>query len=276
LEAFDASTTLRVIDEFGVTHAQFVPTMFVRMLKLPLDTRQSYSGGSLQVAVHAAAPCPPDVKRAMIEWWGPILLEFYSATEGIGMTLITSADWLTHPGSVGKAVMGEPHILDDDGNELSPGQVGTIWFSGGASFVYHGDASKTRGVVDDVGRATVGDVGWLDEDGYLYLADRRDFMIISGGVNVYPQEIENLLIEHPAVMDAAVVGRPDADLGQVPVAFVQLVAGASATTDELVAWCRNSLASIKCPRTVTFVDDLPRTPTGKLRKHELRDLVETA
>lgn len=192
------------------------------------------------------------------------------------MTLITSEEWLTHPGSVGKAVMGEPHVLDDDGNQLPAGEVGTIWFSGGAAFAYHGDETKTRGAVDGSGRATVGDVGWLDGDGYLYLADRKDFMIISGGVNVYPQEIENHLLEHPGVLDVAVLGRSDSDLGQVPVAFVQRVPGTSVTDDELREWCRGELASIKCPRAVTFVDDLPRTPTGKLRKHELRDQAEAA
>ncbi|MFL6024153.1 MAG: AMP-binding protein [Marmoricola sp.] len=274
LESFDAATALGVIDGFSVTHAQFVPTMFVRMLKLTDQERETFSGASLQLAIHAAAPCPPEVKRAMIDWWGPILLEFYSATEGIGMTLINSEEWLAHPGSVGKAVMGEPQVLDDEGNELPVGQVGTIWFTGGSSFAYHGDPAKARGAFDAAGRATVGDIGWLDDDGYLYLSDRKDFMIISGGVNVYPQEIENHLVEHPEVLDAAVLGSTDSDLGQVPVAFVQLVLGATVNEEELRNWCRSALSSIKCPRSVTLVDALPRTPTGKLRKHELRDLAE--
>ena len=273
LESFDAVLALRVIDEFAVTHAQFVPTMFVRMLKLPEEVRQSFSGRSLELAIHAAAPCPPEVKRAMIDCWGPLLLEFYSATEGIGMTLITSAEWLDHPGSVGRAVMGEPVILDDAGSELPVGQVGSIWFAGGSPFAYHGDQGKTQAAIDALGRATVGDVGWLDEDGYLYLAERADFMIISGGVNVYPQEIENCLLEHVQVLDVAVLGMGDEDLGQVPVAFVQSVPGDTADRAALQAWCRGRLASIKCPRDFVFVDQLPRTPTGKLRKHELRDLL---
>jgi len=270
LESFDPQTALDVIDRESVTHAQFVPTMFVRMLKLSEQGRAAFRGESLQLAVHAAAPCPPDVKRRMIDWWGPKLLEFYSATEGIGMTLITSEEWLTHPGSVGRAAMGTIHVLDDTGREVPSGTIGEIWFSGGAPFEYHGDAAKTSGVVDENGRATVGDVGFVDDDGYLYLTDRADFMIISGGVNVYPQEVENRLIEHPAILDAAVIGAHDEDLGEVPFAFVELVAGAVASPDEIIQWCREVLATIKCPRGVAIVTDLPRTPTGKLRKHELR------
>lgn len=269
LESFDPRLALEVMDREHVTHAQFVPTMFVRMLKLPDEVRAAYAGSSLQMAVHAAAPCPPEVKRKMIDWWGPKLLEFYSATEGIGMTMITSPDWLDHPGSVGRAAMGTIHILDPDGRELPAGETGKVWFSGGSSFEYHGDASKTALAFDGAGRATVGDIGHVDHDGYLYLSDRADFMIISGGVNVYPQEIENRLIEHPGVLDAAVVGCTDEDLGEVPVAYVQLVPGARMTDEELSAWCRQGLATIKCPRHLVVVDELPRTPTGKLRKHEL-------
>jgi fatty-acyl-CoA synthase len=269
LDSFDPSTALDVIDRFSVTHSQWVPTMFVRMLKLPDSVRERFDGSSMKLVVHAAAPCPPDIKRAMIDWWGPILFEFYSATEGIGMTTITSEEWLAHPGSVGRAAMGTPHILAGDGSELPAGEVGTVWFSGGAEFEYHGDTTKTAAAHDRSGRATVGDVGYLDDEGYLYLTGRADHMINCGGVNIYPQEVENILILHPAVLDAAVVAEADPDMGQVPIGFVQLVDGLSVSETVLRDWLRERVASIKVPRRIAVLESLPRTPAGKLRKHEL-------
>jgi len=205
----------------------------------------------------------------MIDWWGPILFEFYSATEGVGATSIFSADWLTKPGSVGKPIMGTPHILDDDHQPLGPGEVGTVWFSGGSPFTYHGNPEKTAQAYDDAGRSTVGDMGWLDEDGYLFLADRRTNLIISGGVNIYPREIEDALILHPDVDDVAVVGAPDEEMGQRVVAHVAPRPGASPSAESLTEFARKTLAGFKIPRDYRFVDTLPRTPTGKLRKHLL-------
>jgi fatty-acyl-CoA synthase len=209
----------------------------------------------------------------MIDWWGPILTEYYASTEGIGATMISSAEWLEHQGSVGRPLVGRVHILDPEGAELPVGQTGQVWFSGGPDFSYHGDEKKTAAAHDAQGRASVGDIGHLDDDGYLYLTDRADFMIISGGVNVYPREAEDALITHPAVLDVAVIGVPDPDMGEVPHALVQLaddVSGSPELAAELVAHCRARLATIKCPRTIEFVDDLPRLPTGKLAKRLLR------
>ncbi|WP_268248751.1 AMP-binding protein [Streptomyces brasiliensis] len=221
MERFDAEAALALIERHRATHAQFVPTMFVRMLKLPEEVRNRYDLSSLRHAIHAAAPCPVDVKRAMIEWWGPILYEFYSSTEGMGATGITSEEWLRKPGSVGKPLMGTPYITDDDGNPLHTGEVGTIWFTGGTAFSYHGDPGKTAASHDDRGGTSVGDVGYIDEDGYLFLSDRRTHLIISGGVNIYPQEIEDALVMHPRVVDVAVVGVPDPEMGERVVALIQ-------------------------------------------------------
>ena len=274
MERFDAVQALDLIERYRVTHAQFVPTMFVRLLKLPDAERHRYDHSSLRAVVHAAAPCPIEVKRRMIDWWGPIVSEFYSATEGIGATFITAPEWLDHAGSVGKPMLGIAHVLDDGGDELGAGEIGTIWFEGGLPFEYHNDPEQTASTTNDRGWATVGDVGYIDDDGYLYLTDRKTFMIISGGVNIYPQEIENLLVTHPKVMDVAVVGVPNDDLGEEVKAVVQPVdwddAG-PALEQQLVELCRSRLAAYKCPRSVDFEPELPRHDTGKLYKRLLRD-----
>ncbi|MEU1370884.1 acyl-CoA synthetase [Streptomyces sp. NPDC005803] len=274
LERFDAELALAVIERHRVTHSQWVPTMFARLLKLPAPVRARYDRSSLRHAVHAAAPCPPEVKRAMIEWWGPVLFEYYSSTEGAGVTSITSEEWLRKPGSVGRALMGRPHIVDDEGNELPTGTVGTIWFEGTTGFSYHDDPDKTAAAHDAQGRTSVGDVGHLDEDGYLFLSDRRAHLIISGGVNIYPREIEDALLMHPAVADLGVVGLPDPEMGERVVAVVQLQDPAAAGPElaaELVEFARTKLGGYKVPRDIRFSGELPRTPTGKMRKHELRD-----
>jgi fatty-acyl-CoA synthase len=273
MERFDAEEALRAIERYGVSHSQWVPTMFLRMLRLPDEVRARHSLSTHRVAIHAAAPCPVEVKQAMIDWWGPILYEYYSGTEGAGMCMCDSEGWRTHPGSVGKAIFGEPHVLDDDGRELPVGEEGLIYFSGGQQFEYHGDPEKTAGVYRG-DMATLGDVGRLDEDGYLYLTDRKSNMIISGGVNIYPQEAENVLLTHPKVFDVAVIGVPHPDFGEEVRAVVQLadgVDGTDAVAQELLAACRSRLSSIKCPRSVEFRDDLPREPNGKLLKRKIRD-----
>ena len=272
MEKFDPEGTLDAIQRHRVTHGQFVPAMFVRMLKLPEAVRNSYDLSSLKRVMHAAAPCPVEIKKQMIDWWGPIVDEYYASSEAIGSTLISAEDWLAHPGSVGKPMMGEVHILDEDGNELPPGQAGEIYFEGGYSFEYLNDPAKTAASRDKHGWMTVGDIGYLDDDGYLYLTDRRHHMIISGGVNIYPQEAENLLVTHPKVLDAAVFGIPDDEMGQRVVAAVQTVDPADATdefADELLDWLRDRLAHYKCPRSIAFEAQLPRTDTGKLYKNEL-------
>jgi fatty-acyl-CoA synthase len=246
--------------------------MFTRMLKLPSTVRDSYDLSSLQRVMHAAAPCPVEIKKQMIDWWGPIVDEYYASSEAIGSTLISAEEWLAHPGSVGKPMMCQIHILDVDGNELPPGQAGEIYFEGGFSFEYLNDVEKTEASRDKHGWTTVGDVGYVDEDGYLYLTDRRHHMIISGGVNIYPQEAENLLVTHPKVLDAAVFGIPDDEMGQSVKAAVQTVDPADATdkfADDLLAWLRDRLAHYKCPRSISFEAQLPRTDTGKLYKNEL-------
>ncbi len=273
MEKFDPELALALIEKHRVSHSQWVPTMFVRMLKLPDEVRDRYDVSSLRHAIHAAAPCPVEVKKAMIDWWGPILFEFYSSTEGMGATAIGSEEWLRKPGSVGKALLGKPYITDDEGNVLPPGEVGTVWFAEGAPFEYHGDPGKTAATYDERGGTTVGDLGYLDEDGYLFLSDRRYHLIISGGVNIYPQEIEDALVMHPAVEDVGVVGVPDEEMGERVVAVVQ-PSDPEAANEELVArliaFARTKLAGYKVPRDVRFTDELPRTPAGKLRKHELR------
>ncbi len=275
MEHFDPELYLELVDRYRVTHSQVVPTMFTRMLKLPLEVRTAADVSSLEVIIHAAAPCPVPVKEQMIEWFGPILLEYYAATEGNGATFITSEDWLAHKGSVGRGVLSEVRILDDDGHPCPVGTPGTVWFAGATDFEYFGDPEKTASSRRDGGKtSTVGDVGYLDSDGYLFLTDRKAHMIISGGVNIYPQETENLLVTHPAVLDAAVIGVPNDDLGEEVKAVVQPVEGVTGDEDlerQLIAFCREHLAHFKCPRTVDFVDELPRLPTGKLYKGVLRE-----
>ena len=226
MEHFDPALYLDLVGRYEVTHSQVVPTMFSRMLKLPPEVRAAADLSSLEIIIHAAAPCPVPVKEQMIEWFGPILLEYYAATEGNGCTFITSDDWLAHKGSVGRAVLSEIHILDDDGNQCPTGTPGTVWFAGATDFEYFGDPEKTASTRRDDGKtSTVGDVGYLDADGYLFLTDRKAHMIISGGVNIYPQETENLLVTHPKVLDAAVIGVPNEDLGEEVKAVVQPVDG---------------------------------------------------
>ncbi|MBV9996131.1 MAG: AMP-binding protein [Caulobacteraceae bacterium] len=270
---FDAEETLQVIERFGVTHAQFVPTHFVRMLQLPEATRAKYGHGSLRMVIHAAAPCPVEVKERMIGWWGPIIKEFYSASEGCGVTVVDSHEWLSHRGTVGRSITGPIHILDDAGRDLPAGEIGHVAFENGHEFEYHKDAAKTASYFTPEGWAKPGDMGWLDGEGYLYLADRASHMIISGGVNIYPQEAESVLTLHPAVRDVAVIGVPDPEFGEAVKAVVEPAPGVEAgeaLAAELIALCRSKLAGFKCPRTVDFVEALPRLPSGKLLKRELR------
>lgn len=274
MERFDAEEALALIERYRVTHIQVVPTMFGRMLKLPDDVRSRYDVSSLTMAVHAAAPCPVAVKQQMIEWWGPIIHEYYAGTEGNGFVYCNSEDWLAHPGTVGRAIVGELHILDDDGNEVPAGQEGTIYFGGATDFEYHNDPEKTAESRNAQGWSTLGDVGRLDDDGFLYLTDRKTYMIITGGVNVYPQETENILAVHPKVMDVAVIGVPNEDFGEEVKAVVQPMDMADAGPElerELIAYCKEHLADVKCPRSVDFTEELPRHPTGKLYKRLLRD-----
>ncbi len=278
MEHFDPEEFLALVEKYKVTHTQVVPTMFIRMLKLDEEVRTKYDVSSLKCCVHAAAPCPVPTKKAMIEWWGPILHEYYAGTEGNGFVYCNSEDWLAHPGTVGKALMGEIHIMDEDGEtELPVGQPGTIYFGGGATFEYHNDPDKTKGSRNSKGWSTLGDVGYLDEDGFLYLTDRKAFMIISGGVNIYPQEAENVLVTHPKVVDVAVFGVPNEEFGEEVKAVVQPKAmpateeEAKALERELIEFCKQHLASIKCPRSVDFREELPRHPTGKLYKRLLKD-----
>ncbi len=274
LETFEPRLALRCIERHRVTHSQWVPTMFARMLKLPADEREEFDLSSQRIALHAAAPCPVSIKRQMIDWWGPILHEFYSATEGNGATLIDSHEWLAHPGSVGKAFGCEIHIVDDKGREVEPGESGTVYFSGGRTFEYHNDPEKTERSHNRQGWSTVGDVGYLDDEGYLYLTDRQANMIISGGVNIYPQEAENVLIGHPKVADVAVFGIPNEEFGEEVKAVVQVLNPADAGPDlaaELLDFCRAELAAIKCPRSIDFDAQLPRSDSGKLYKRHIRD-----
>jgi long-chain acyl-CoA synthetase len=274
MDRFDAAWALELVERHRVTHTQMVPTMFVRLLRLPGEQRDGGDRSSLRAVIHAAAPCPPDVKAAMIDWLGPIVYEYYSATEVYLLTAIDSEDWLAHRGSVGKALLGTPHILDDDGRELAAGEPGTVWSEGGAAFAYHNDPDKTAGSRNARGWTTVGDIGYLDAEGYLYLTDRKADMIISGGVNVYPQEAENVMIGHPAVDDVAVFGIPHPELGEEVKGVVQLRADDRPHDEleaELIAYCQERLAKYKCPRTIDFTEELPRHATGKLYKRLLRD-----
>jgi long-chain acyl-CoA synthetase len=274
MEHFDPVQFLELVERYRVTHTQVVPTMFVRMLKLPEEQRRRFDLSSLQTVIHAAAPCPVPVKEQIIEWWGPIVQEYYAGTEGNGFCAIDSADWLAHRGSVGRALQGTIHILDEDGTELPTGEPGTIYFEGGPEFAYHNDPEKTASARNPAGWSTLGDIGYLDGEGYLYLTDRKAHMIISGGVNIYPQEAENVLTMHPKVVDVAVFGVPNDDFGEEVKAVVQPVDMALAGAElerELIAYCRDHLADVKCPRSVDFEAELPRAPTGKLYKRLLRD-----
>src|ERR1700728_308573 len=275
MEKFDPEEYLRLVERYRVTHSQLVPTMFSRMLKLPERVRSRHDLTSLEIAVHAAAPCPVPVKQQMIEWWGPVLLEYYASTEAVGFSACDSAEWLAHPGTVGKVVLGELHILDESFQPVAPGTPGTLWFKPGSPFRYFDDVEKTaESTSPDGSMVTVGDIGYLDDDGYLYLTDRATFMVISGGVNIYPQECENLLVTHPKVADAAVFGVPHEEMGEEVKAIVQLMPGVDPGPDtaaELIAFCREHLAHIKCPRSVDFTGQLPRLPTGKLYKSLRRD-----
>ncbi len=274
MEHFDPKRYLQLVEEHAITHTQLVPTMFVRMLKLDPAERAAFDVSSLRCAIHAAAPCPVPVKERMIEWWGPIIAEYYAGTEGNGFCAISSEEWLTHRGSVGRNLLGPIHILDDDGTEVPAGQPGTVYFEGGPRFAYHNDPEKTAACRTEQGWTTLGDIGLLDEDGYLYLTDRKANMIITGGVNVYPQEAENVLTMHPMVADVAVFGVPNEDYGEEVKAVVQPVEDAEAgeaLEQELLAYCRQQLSDLKCPRSIDFRAQLPRHPTGKLYKRLLRD-----
>ena len=280
MHRFDPEQALAAIERYRVTHSQWVPTMFVRMLKLPDETKQRYDVSSLHVAIHAAAPCPVEVKQAMIDWWGPVLYEYYSSSEANGITFISPQQWLERPGSVGVAGLGTIHICDDSddrGRELASNEVGTVYFERDrVPFAYHNDPDKTRGAQHPEHETwtTTGDLGYVDEDGFLFLTDRKSFMIISGGVNIYPQEIEDVLTLHDAVHDVAVIGVPDDEMGESVFAVVQPAPGtepSEALAEELLEHVRGRIARYKTPRRLVFTDDLPRTPTGKLVKHRLRE-----
>jgi len=274
MEHFDAEDFLRLVETYKATHTQCVPTMFVRFLKLPDDVRTKYDVSSLRTAVHAAAPCPIPVKQQMIDWWGPILTEYYGGTEGNGICALNSQEWLAHRGSVGRALVGTLKIVGDDGEEVPVGEPGAVYFADGRPFEYHNDARKTAESRHPKGWTTLGDVGYVDADGYLYLTDRKAFMIISGGVNIYPQEAENLLVTHPQVIDAAVFGVPNDDFGEEVKAVVQprdMGTAGPELAEELIAYCKQHLSAIKCPRSIDFEPELPRHPTGKLYKRLLRD-----
>jgi len=277
MEHFDAERYLQLVEEHRITHSQVVPTMFVRMLKLPVEARTKYDVSSLECVIHAAAPCPIPVKRDMIEWFGPVIKEYYAGSEGNGFVFCDSEAWLAHPGTVGSPIGCVLHIVGDDGEEVPQGESGTVYFEGGAQFEYHNDPEKTKGSRHPKGWTTLGDVGYLDEDGFLYLTDRKAYMIISGGVNIYPQEAENVLVTHPKVVDVAVFGVPNDDFGEEVKAVVQPVEmpaddeAAAALASELIQFCRSQLADVKCPRSIDFREELPRHPTGKLYKRLLKD-----
>jgi long-chain acyl-CoA synthetase len=275
MERFDPEHYLQLVEKYKPTHSQLVPTMFSRMLKLPEGARSRYDLSSLEVIIHAAAPCPIQVKEQMIAWWGPIIHEYYGATEGLGFAACDSEQWLAHRGTVGKVLLGELHVLDDNMQPCPKETPGTLWFKTATPFEYFNEAAKTKEALSQDGSmSTVGDVGYVDDDGFLYLTDRATFMIVSGGVNIYPQECENLLITHPKVADAAVFGVPNEDLGEEVKAVVQVLPGIKANSDlvnELINFCRAHLSHQKCPRSIDFEAELPRLPTGKLYKRLLRD-----
>ncbi|HAP78062.1 MAG TPA: acyl-CoA synthetase [Acidimicrobiaceae bacterium] len=278
MEHFDPEQYLQLVEQYRTTHSQVVPTMFIRMLKLPTEARTKYDVSSLQCVIHAAAPCPVEAKKQMIEWFGPIIHEYYAGTEGNGFVYCNSDMWLAHPGTVGTPINCVVHICGEDGEELPRGEAGTIYFEGGAQFEYHNDPEKTKGSRHPSQPwSTLGDVGYLTEDNFVFLTDRKAYMIISGGVNIYPQESENVLVGHPKVIDVAVFGVPNPDFGEEVKAVVQPVAmpasdeEAAALSRELIAFCREHLADVKCPRSIDFREELPRHPTGKLYKRLLKD-----
>jgi long-chain acyl-CoA synthetase len=276
MEKFDPEAALAAIEKYGITTSQWVPTHFARMLKLPEEVRAKYDVSTMTSAVHAAAPCPVPIKQAMIEWWGPVIREYYAGTEGNGFTFISSEEWLEHKGSVGRPLNAIVHICDENGEEVPVGQEGTIFFESDAKFSYHNDPEKTRASRHPAHEnwSMLGDVGRVDEEGYLYLTDRKSFMIISGGVNIYPQEIENHLVTHPKVQDVAVIGGPHDEMGEEVVAVVQpldMADAGEALRDELTAFAREKLSGIKIPRRIDFRAELPRHDTGKLYKRLLRD-----
>ncbi|GAA4391914.1 acyl-CoA synthetase [Brevibacterium pityocampae] len=279
---FDAETALGLIEEHGVTHSQWVPTMFIRMLKLPAEVREKYDVSSMRAAIHAAAPCPIEVKRAMIEWWGPVINEYYAATESNGITVINSEESLRKPGSVGRdGLMGIAHICGPDGEELPPGEVGTIYFEADPDkdlFVYYKDEAKTAGTRHPVHEhwTTIGDLGHLDEDRFLFMAERKSFLIITGGVNIYPQEVESELALHPDVKDVAVIAEPDEELGEIAVAYIEAEDHVRPGEDlaeqiRIRTWLADHVARYKIPRKFYFIDEMPRTPTGKLVKRKLTE-----
>jgi long-chain acyl-CoA synthetase len=275
--SFDASEVLALIERHRVTHAQFVPTMFVRLLKLTESERSAHDLSSLRFAIHSAAPCAVDVKRQMLDWLGPRVYEYYGSSEGGGSSAITPDEWVAHPGSVGRPAT-PMHVVDDNGDELPVGEPGVLYAEGG-NFAYYNDPEATAAAFDERGWVTVGDVGYIAEDGYLYLSDRRDDMIISGGVNISTREVEEVLLRHPSVLDAGVIGVANDDFGQEVKAVVQLVEGVQSSAglaDELVGWCRGHIARFKCPRSVDFVETLPRLPSGKLLKRRLRERYDSA
>jgi long-chain acyl-CoA synthetase len=275
MERFNEEKALEYIEKYKVTCAQWVPTHFVRMLKLPPETRARYDVSSLKKVFHAAAPCPIPVKEAMIDWWGPIIQEYYAGTEGNGFCVITSEEWLNKKGSVGRSMTAELKICDEAGEPVPARTEGTVFFAGGGEFEYHNDPAKTAESRNKHGWTTLGDVGWVDEDGYLFLTDRKSFMIISGGVNIYPQEIENLLIGHPKVADVAVIGAPHEEMGEEVVAVVQPANWADVGPElarELSAYARANLSHVKTPRRIDFMEELPRHATGKLYKRLIRDV----
>jgi long-chain acyl-CoA synthetase len=274
MERFDPELALSHIEKYKVTCAQWVPTHFVRMLKLPPETRAKYDHSSLKSVFHAAAPCPVPVKEAMIDWWGPIVQEYYAGTEGNGFCAITAEEWLRKKGSVGRGMTAQVKICDENGDEVPPRTEGGVYFAGGGEFEYHNDPAKTAEARNKHGWTTLGDVGWLDEDGYLFLTDRKSFMIISGGVNIYPQEIENLLIGHPLITDVAVVGAPHEEMGEEVVAVVQPADWSRVGPElaaEISAYARANLSHVKTPRRIDFMQELPRHATGKLYKRLIRD-----
>ncbi|MEO6652376.1 MAG: AMP-binding protein [Ilumatobacteraceae bacterium] len=277
MDRFDAEGYLNALERYRATHSQVVPTMFVRMLKLPQATRDRYDVSSIECVIHAAAPCPVPVKQQMIDWWGPVLHEYYAGTEGNGFVYCNSPMWLAHEGTVGTPINCVVRIVGDDGEEVPPGGSGTIYFEGGSTFEYHNDPEKTAGSRHPKGWSTLGDVGYLDDDNFLYLTDRKAYMIITGGVNVYPQEAENVLTMHDAVIDVAVFGVPNDDFGEEVKAVVQPRTMPTDTdaeaklAGELIQYCRTHLADVKCPRSIDFRDELPRHPTGKLYKRLLKD-----
>ena len=274
MEKFDPEMALAAVQKYKINASQWVPTHFARMLKLPEHVRLKYDVSTLETAVHAAAPCPIPIKEAMIAWWGPILREYYAGTEGNGITFISSEEWLTHKGSVGRALTAVMHICDDNGDDVPVGQEGTVFFESTTTFSYHNDPEKTKNATNKHGWTTLGDVGRMDEEGYVYLTDRKSFMIISGGVNIYPQEIENHLVTHPKVQDVAVIGGPHDEMGEEVIAVIQpldMADAGDALRDELTAYAREKLSGIKIPRRIDFRAELPRHDTGKLYKRLLRD-----